>query len=56
MQARVLNGIAGTLMGGIIGVALRHQQKGRYQLLLEWLQEQFAKGHSIDEVEAILAA
>ena len=56
MQARVLSSIAGTLVGGIIGNALCHQQKGRYHLLLEWLQEQFAQGHSIVEVEAMLAA
>jgi hypothetical protein len=42
--------------GATIGDALRCQQKGQYHLLLEWLQEQFAQGRSVDEVEALLAA
>ena len=43
-------------MGATIGDALRHQQKGQYHLLLQWLKEQFAQGHSVDEVETLLAA
>ena len=43
-------------VGATIGDALRCQQKGQYHLLLEWLQEQFAQGRSVDEVEALLAA
>jgi hypothetical protein len=42
--------------GATIGDALRHQQQDQYHLLLKWLQEQFAQGHSLDEVEALLAA
>jgi hypothetical protein len=42
--------------GATTGDALRHQQKGQYHVLLQWLQEQFAQGRSVDEVEALLAA
>jgi hypothetical protein len=43
--------------GATIGDALRFQQRGQYSLLLQWLWEQFARGHSVAEVEeALLAA
>jgi hypothetical protein len=42
--------------GATTGDALHHQQKGQYHVLLQWLQEQFAQGRSVDEVEALLAA
>lgn len=42
--------------GATIGDALRYQQQSQYHLLLQWLQEQFAQGHSVDYVEALLAA
>lgn len=43
--------------GATIGDALRLQQRGQYSLLLQWLWEQFAQGHSVAEVEeALLAA
>src|SRR6266511_292048 len=43
-------------IGATIGDALRYQQKGQYHPLLEWLREQFTQGHSVDYVEALLAA
>lgn len=39
-----------------IGDALRHQQQLQYLLFLEWLWEQFSQGHSVQEVQALLAA
>ncbi len=43
--------------GATIGDALRCQQRGQYSLLLQWLWEQFAQGHTVAEVEeALLAA
>jgi len=42
--------------GATMGDALRYQQKSQHHLLLEWFQEQFAQGRSVDEVEALLAA
>lgn len=42
--------------GATIGDALRHQQRTQYHLLLQWLQEQFTQGASVDQVEALLAA
>ena len=42
--------------GATIGDALRHQQQLQYHLFLEWLWEQFYQGHSVQEVEGLLAA
>jgi hypothetical protein len=42
--------------GATIGDALRLQQRGQYSLLLQWLWEQFAQGHSVAEVEEVLLA
>jgi hypothetical protein len=39
-----------------IGDALRYQQGVQYHLFLQWLWEQFGQGHSVQEVEALLAA
>jgi hypothetical protein len=48
--------VAQSQAGATIGDALRYQQQGQYHVLLEWLQEQFALGQSVSEVEALLAA
>ncbi len=48
--------VAQGLADATIGDALHYQQKSQYHLLLAWLREQFTQGHSIDEVEAMLAA
>lgn len=42
--------------GATIGDALRLQQRSQYSLLLQWLWEQFAQGHSVAEVEEVLLA
>ena len=39
-----------------IGDDLGYQQWSQYNLLLGWLREQFAEGHNVDEVEAVLVA
>lgn len=39
-----------------IGDALRYQQAAQHHLFLEWLWQQFGQGHSVQEVEALLAA
>jgi hypothetical protein len=53
MRARL---VAQGEKGATIGDALRLQQRGQYSLLLQWLWEQFAQGHSAAEVEEVLLA
>ncbi|HZA22944.1 MAG TPA: hypothetical protein VFA32_10140 [Dehalococcoidia bacterium] len=42
--------------GATIGDALRLQKGDQYPLLLQWLWEQFAQGHSVADVGKVLLA